>query len=577
MGQDQQKIQEQQEQRDNSNFHGLVSEISDYERQVLLNRIQKSDDKKHKKSDGKDGNSGLDNSLQEQLAKVSLIQRIIFWIKASFTGTTVEGVFNAYLLSKIAVGVERHYKLVINYKRSVLSSTFYDKLNLLRNAAEFFQDAIDLYDQKPDIFYSVLGKVIMPDVMDEIYNVSDPYQYPFTKELNKEMRLNLINKMERVEDNIPQNNRIDMYAAVRSMEWLKSFVNLPYFRFIAKFTMDSNGSRECPFTQCTNEVTAFSRVFCEPKPLTEELLKAIEMFIGNKKRDIAIKDGEVTFSSFQEEAAAQISIINTFIEGINIDLVTKLVVGNSVYKAEPIAGGEDWLIKFKTNQKTIFDRRWEEWIHEYKKQKIKIKLISYFSIPEFPVFPYRPWTDLWDGIVFHYELSLGFLYNFFKIVYPDYERVLKVIALEGDFSVKENRIEYTDSLNELNQMYQDLNLLATQLTSAGEFGQAFAKFKGVHTKSKTTMERVDVLMTDVERITFSLISNFGKTCRSLENLLLGMTGEKISPYYGPLTNLSKIKGGDNKEFRESLERTKNGLMHAFELVKDLEPLDKEVD
>lgn len=577
MGQKQQNQQNQQNQQDNSNFNGLVNGISPYERQVLLNRITKTEEKLDKKSSENDKSDYVENSLQEQLSRVSLLQRFIFWLRATFTGTTVEGVFNAYLLSKLASSVEHSYKLVINYKRAVLSSSYYDKLSLLHSAQDFFQEAIELYDQSPDKFYTILGRVIMPEIMDEIFKVSDPYQYPFTKELNKEMRLNLINKMEKIEDNIPQDKRIEMYNAVRSMEWLKSFVNLPFTRFLTKFSMDANGNRECLFTQCTNEVTAFSKVFCEQKPITEELLKAIETFVGSRRREKVSRDGEVSTVSFQEEAAAQISVINAFTEGIPIDSITKLVLGNAVYRAEGIAGGEDWLVKFKMHQKTVFDARWEEWIHEYKKQKIKIKLVSYFSIPEFPTFPYRPWTELWDGVVFHYELTLGFLYNFFKIVYPEYERTLKVIALEGDFSVKENRVEFTDSMNELNQMYQDLTMLASQLTGAGEFGQAFAKFKGVHTKSKSTVEKVDVLMSDVERIAFTLISNFGKTCRSMENILLGMLGEKISPYYGPLTNLSKIKGAENKEFRESLERTKNGILHAFDLVKDLEPLDKEVE
>lgn len=569
--------QKQHNQQDNSNFKGLVNGISPYERQVLLNRITKKKDSKEEKIPQNNINVFSENSLQEQLSKISLIQRFVFWLKATFSGSTIEGVFNAYLLSKIAAGIEHNYKLVINYKRAALSSSFYDKLNLLRGAADFFQDAIVLYEQEPEKFYTILGRNIMPDIMNEIFTVSDPYQYPFTKELNKEMRLNLINRMDKIEDNIPQDKRIEMYDAVRSMEWLRAFVNLPYIRFLSKFNIDVNGGRECLFTQCTNEVTAFNRVFCDQKPVTEELLKAIETFIGPKKKEKLLRDGETSGLSFQEEAATQISIINAFTEGIPVELITKLVLGNAVYKSEGMTGGEDWLVKFKMHQKTVFDARWEEWIHEYKKQKVKIKLVSYFGIPEFPNFPYRPWTELWDGIVFHYELTLGFLYNFFKMVYPEYERYLKIVALEGDFSVKENRIEFTDSMNELSQMYQDLNMLASQLGPSGEFGQAFAKFKGVHTKSKNTVEKVSVLMNDVERIAFSLISSFGKTCRSLENLLLSMLGEKISPYYGPLTNLAKIKGADNKEFRDGLERTKNGILHAFDLVKDLEPLDKEVE
>ena len=57
------------------------------------------------------------------------------------------------------------------------------------------------------------------------------------------------------------------------------------------------------------------------------------------------------------------------------------------------------------------------------------------------------------------------------------------------------------------------------------------------------------------------------------DLIGGMLGEKVTPYYGPLTNIAKIAGHDNKKFRERLAQARNGIQHSYEVVQEMEPLD----
>ena len=80
-------------------------------------------------------------------------------------------------------------------------------------------------------------------------------------------------------------------------------------------------------------------------------------------------------------------------------------------------------------------------------------------------------------------------------------------------------------------------------------------------------------MENLERSAAKILSSTGKVFRILENLLNGILSEKITTYYGPITNLSKIKGRENKKFREELDKCKLMVEHSFEVLKEIEPLD----
>ena len=123
----------------------------------------------------------------------------------------------------------------------------------------------------------------------------------------------------------------------------------------------------------------------------------------------------------------------------------------------------------------------------------------------------------------------------------------------------------------------DLSLLLNQLSASGEYGLEFAKIEESPTLSSSDFERIDAMMDDIENFTSEIVNNFGKACRSMKNLMGGILAEKITTYYGPLVNLMKIHGRENKQFREQLIKAKMGIDNAYDLVQELEPLDIPLD
>ena len=63
----------------------------------------------------------------------------------------------------------------------------------------------------------------------------------------------------------------------------------------------------------------------------------------------------------------------------------------------------------------------------------------------------------------------------------------------------------------------------------------------------------------------------------MRNLMSGILSEKITAYYGPLVNLMRLGGRDNKEFREKLSKAKFSIDHSYEILQEIEPLDLSID
>ncbi len=558
-----------------TNFDNLVSEISPDERKNLLDKITENKETDKLEFGLKDSLLETEGSLIKQMRKLSVFQRFIFWLKAIFTNQSIEIVYNNYLVVNIARHIEREYPGLIEYRHKVFYNTFYEKLLQLKNASDFFKPYINSYSANPGAFYVMLGNQIMPEIAEEIEKNSDPYQYPFDKEINNEMKFSLLRKQEEVINTLPQQNKVEVYACIRAVEWLKSFVELPLLKMISGFKENSGNVKICNFIQIGTMYNDFAKVMCNGAIITNEVLRALFYFDERRNGGKELEETEFNpgLNVFLERASNQVASISMFVDTVPVNKIACVIFNNSQFTPESCGGGEDWLKKYKAQWKNILNYRWELWIKDAKKEKLKTYLASCFNMNGFPLFPYRPWSKIKNGLFFQYEMTLGFLYAFFKSEFVYYVPALKLTSFEGEFSVRENRVEFTDTMNFLSKINEDLDVLANQLSAGGEYGLEFGKIDDTQALSKTALDHVRVMMKEIEKSTLDIINSFGKCCRTFANLMNGMLSEHITAYYGPLTNLDKINGSDNKKYRECLDKCRNGLNNAFELVKELESLD----
>ena len=236
-------------------------------------------------------------------------------------------------------------------------------------------------------------------------------------------------------------------------------------------------------------------------------------------------------------------------------------------------GIEDWFVKFKAQWRKQFDRKWEAWLVDRRKSEIRLSCEKLFNAKKLPLLKHRPWTYAWGGIPCNRDYSAGFLYSFFKMHYPKIAAVLKVIQLEGDFVLRETRVDFTNCYNDLVRQCDAIFSLNIKLADGGSH---FETFESISTEKLRTIQnqaRMDSLMLSIETEISMLSSQFGATCREIISILEGILKIKKEVKQDVITNLSILQGIENQQYRANLQSAYETLCASLELLKELEGIE----
>ena len=562
-----------------NNFDSLAADISKKERKDMLNRMS-----------GKKNSSGEDAAYVEKMAsenkadtkaglinrfnRESFIKKMVCWVKSIFFNKSLEEVYNNAVVMTLGKNIERSYPGLIDRKKKMFLSTFSNKLSDLKSAQDFFKKPVDAIDGKNESFYFLLAVIVMPEYLEEMKSAIDPYQYPLTKELTQDTKNFLLSRLDEMIVMTPQDKRARMEVFSKCFDWFKMFSHVPLASIISKFTM-IDGSKAAMFSSLKTDYSQMAKCLANVAPYCEETMTALyaSAKAGRNFWDfqmIDFNDEEVVSSV--SDATTENSIISMFTNTIPVKDLGKLIYENSLYIPEVFSTGDTWFQKYRDKWHDVFEQRWKMWNCDYKKESIQKKMKIFFGMTDFMKFPFHPWEKYSDDAPFYYNLSLGFLNYYMKRDYQNYASILNVVTLEGDFAIKENRIEFSDVVTDMNSISAELEQLASMVAVGGEYGTEFMRYDS-SIKGSSDKEKLNLVMNEINENVRNQLDLFFKCVRSFENLILAMLGEKITAYYGALTNLTKIMGHDNKEFRENLERFLHNIRYAAQILSELKDVD----
>ena len=208
---------------DSNSFDRLVSGLSSGERKDMLEKMKASTSiNESLSSDLIEDDPDDSISFSQQIKEESIFYRIYLWIKALLASTTMEAIYNERKISQIAKRIDKISPGLMDYKRGLLLSSFYDKLMELKKCADFFRPYITVAENDDSAYLVFLGSLVMNDVERQRDEEVDPYSIPLTDGPKPEQRMSLLRKMDEVITQIPQGQRNMMYGAVRAAEWLKT-------------------------------------------------------------------------------------------------------------------------------------------------------------------------------------------------------------------------------------------------------------------------------------------------------------------------------------------------------------------
>lgn len=566
-----------------TNLERLAQGISDNERKDMLSKLKEVVPEEGENIPGVTQKKKRDAVQAEEerrefalkLRKEPLLRRFWIWLRSLFSEMTVEEIYNESLVSDLAHDIERHYPDLLIYRRKVLFNSFYEKMLLLAKASEFFKPYIKIFDRNPGTFYVELSKILMPGVVEQIEKDSDPYQYPFSEPLEegviKELRQRVLEGL----CSLGIENQRDMYQYAQMLCWLGAFVKLPFEKLIRRFGTSEDQTSVCLFSQFRNDIDDLARVMCNYVHIDERLIGAFVLFMQDSADDPNLSESDnnaIKERNFRSLATSQIAMVEMFVNNVPIEKIAKVVLNNYLYVAQPSGGGEDWLEQFSDSVKKNFEKRLKEWRADSEKEKLKGLLKEYFNMAMFPVFPYRPWEKLWNGMKPVNVLSIGLVNYFVKQHFTEYMTILKGVSLEGDFSVKKNQKQLSVALDNFEQVNNYLDTLANDLAPTGGYGREFSAFEGIKIKSDNSISHMNMIVAEVDADCARIIKIFKAMCSDLDDLIMGFISGKGMPPYGSIVNLGKILRRIGN-VTERLKDMRQNFSYALDLITKLQAIE----
>lgn len=553
-------------------FERLVSTISDDERKSLLDKMKT--EKGEEAGEVVKRKYDAPVSVSERLKQEGLLFRFFLWLESLFKGVSSVELYKEVRINRISRNTQYKYPGLINVKTESVLNPFYEKLSQLKNAADFFKPYILAVDTDPDEYLSYLGNLVLPGVGKLVEEQCNPYLMPLSTVITPDLRSSYLRKLDGIMESISENERSVMYFAVKCEEWLRAFTKINYNAILGKFSSVEGGNFSCKFGSLESDINVLAQVLCNAPDMAEEVVGSLFNFATRNNRTISLDDAVQTESGeYFEKAKNQISMIRMFITTVPLLYLGKIAGCDADWIPKSFGAGEDWFIRYKAQWKLNFDRKWESWTHDCKKEVLRNKFEENFKIEKLPLLPNRPWAEIWDGIPFRYELTAGFLYWFFTNIFKVFDSALKAVMVEGDFSNKDNRLAFQDSYNDIISSFTTLTNLNTRLLSGGELGQSFKNLLTFGKNSVTGKSKASTVIAAVETEVETAIRKFGNACRLIVPIVQGFLVPSDNKKYGSLLNFMSIQGKNNDIFQEKLGFAKKNLELAYEFVSNLEPID----
>lgn len=553
-------------------FDSLVSGIGTDERQELLQKLRRYGNNLPQPMTLAREEVRDTDPIRKRLRNESILYRILLWIRAAFTQQRSEELYNYDLLRRLSRAISLQHPGVIDYQRRLLLTTFKERLEALKDCAEFFKPYVDKTADRKGEFYVFLSTLVAPEIADAIDEDADPYSLPLEQTVAHDTKSELVRNLNDTLMHISDTAKQNMRASVKCFEWLRRLTQLRFAHFISQFTQAGN-SASCMFTSAKSDYAETAKVLFEATTVSDKVLDALFLFAQDKDKGGSEGSGtEKELQAFTFKAAAKLSMAQAFVSNIPVVSVGKLMWASYDWNPDAFGGWEDWQKLFRTRWREVFDERWNNWMKDRKRKEIENMLEEMFNIPQFPALKNRPWQAM-RGIAFRCEMTAGFIVWFCENEYPLFQGALSALMMEGVFIRNDNQTEYSIAANELNEVMRQAGEFSVSIADGGSLSSSLAHLAAERMNTINWQSKITGVMMTAEASIRDISTRFCNQCRTMEKIFHGIFDEDVASGYDGIRNMTAIKGGDNKAFREDLLRARRSLDGARRVLSEVEILD----
>lgn len=561
--------------KESNSFERLVSTISQDERKSLLKKLKTSDNIEEQKFAPETEVDSKADTIKELFEKENIFLKFFLYLKSLFTSENIDFLYNEVLIRDKARFVEKNYSNLLNYKDKKFTAGLFNQIQELALVSKYFKRFINFYEDNRNQFYISLSSIIVPDLAKRMDLEANPYNSQLKPEETIERRSSYSKKVDEIINDISVEEKHSILVAIRAVEWLSAFSDLPFDSILYKFNSDSSSTQKVSFENIRKELSLFAKVLSTNTSFPLELFEVFYISGKNKENENSPSlnlNQEEEMKAFLEKSTEQIQLIKMYTQSVPSIDITRIAYASILWKPEELEKTDTWLSQLKSYWKKLFDDTWEKWLLSVKKNILIEKMKSLIGATDLPELPYKPWVNIDSLFYFQFDQSLSFLFAFFKISYPKYAKVLKEILINGDFIQRDNKTEFTDTYNAFDQIEQSIYLLNDKLSFKGSYGTSFVQLQQEALITVQGQAKLKSLIHSLESEIKTLVVHFADSCRSMSSLTGGILHEEKNIRYASLKNFTEIWGNKNVEFRNELHDARQVFLEALEIIKELDSL-----
>jgi hypothetical protein len=565
-----------------SSFDPLVLTLEESEREDLLRSIFRHSDLSMEPLYEKTANDP--KKADDEFSTLPFLLRLWYRIVGFFSGKPPVKAYENSVIAKVGREINLISPGYYNYAQGLLLPDMHQSLVDLKNAARFFYNALDSsVNNDRGAFYAFMGSYEMPEMHRQLFKMSSPAEFAklhagMAPETLKQTALDMFTENLTAMTDVQREN---MYRNVRALICLKELAGFLYDRLIINFQNEAAlHGKVCPAALVKGQLAGLNNILFSLKEVPSLTLLST-LFIFSLRDEFVNKADRINaeLQKLLAQTEKSLAVIRDFNKKIPLTLILRCINKDMAYDPSELPGGEDWFLIFRNYWKEKIEESYDNYLIDLKRGEINKTFDIFFGGMEMINIQSTLPDQEYAAVSLDNALLFSFFLTFYKKIFlTEMNQVLRPILIDGEFIRKENRLDFTESYNELIKMEDAINSLVQKVAPGGDYGNRYWQLR-TDVISPVIRHRKMQVLTEEIRAESQEIAWKAKSALELMNVIIH--GILIPPdystegsKYASLANLSTILGKANSDFIAALKETSKKLSLAVDLVNNIMDVEK---
>jgi hypothetical protein len=264
------------------------------------------------------------------------------------------------------------------------------------------------------------------------------------------------------------------------------------------------------------------------------------------------------------------AIIREFNRKVPLTWVIRCSTRDMTHAPREISGGEDWFMVYRDYWKRRVDSLFSDYAKSRRYKEMMNSFRDFLKGKSLRVLENAQADDVPDGFPLTGSFALSFLLTFYSVVFlPDINKILRPILIDGEFKLKENRIEFDECYNNLIKLEDEIRKLNREIAPTGDYGERYAQARQDMSALPVKRRKIQLVCDEASQDAGRIVEQAVFASRGMINLLGGVMGQETNARYGALGNLTKIAGKEN-QFNTGLAETVRQFQKVISILEDIE-------